>query len=188
MNKREAILDATLELISEHGFHGTSMAMIWKKAGVAAGTIYHYFDSKETLIRELYGELKSRMGKAMLAEDNPADKYKTRFIRFWTGLFHHFVGHPMEFQFLQLYSNSNFIDEETKQENVKFYKPVIDFLQQGIDQGVFKPVPVDLLVALVHGTVVSCVYLHLSGDLNMTTEYQQMAIDSCWYGLAEQKT
>lgn len=185
MDKREVILQATLELISEHGFHGTSMSMIWKKAGVAAGTIYHYFDSKEALIRELYGELKARMGNAMLADNDPKEEYKTRFIKFWTGLFNHFVTNPMEFQFLQLYANSSFIDEKTKAENLKFYKPVIDFLQQGIDEGVFKSMPVELLVALVHGTVVSTASLHLAGDLEMNAKHQQFTIDSCWYGLAK---
>ncbi|PTS95622.1 TetR family transcriptional regulator, partial [Pedobacter sp. HMWF019] len=52
--KRDAILNSTLELVKSHGFHGAPMSQIAKNANVAAGTIYHYFDSKETLIIELY--------------------------------------------------------------------------------------------------------------------------------------
>ena len=62
--KRTAILEATLELISEQGFHGTAMSMIADKAGVGAGTIYRYFDSKEDLITQLYLEIKREKGKA----------------------------------------------------------------------------------------------------------------------------
>ena len=46
-DKRTAILQATLRLISENGFHGTAMSKVAKEAGVSAGIIYHYFDSKD---------------------------------------------------------------------------------------------------------------------------------------------
>jgi AcrR family transcriptional regulator len=56
-DKRAEIIRAALELIAEHGFHGAPMAMIAEKAGVAAGTIYRYFESKDILITELHREL-----------------------------------------------------------------------------------------------------------------------------------
>ena len=51
-DKRTAILDATLRLISKNGFHGTAMSKVAKEAGVSAGIIYHYFDSKDDLFME----------------------------------------------------------------------------------------------------------------------------------------
>ena len=59
-DKREEIMQAALELIAEHGFHGAPMAMIADKAGVGAGTIYRYFESKDVLITELYRELEEK--------------------------------------------------------------------------------------------------------------------------------
>ncbi len=53
-DKRAAILAATLRLISKNGFHGTAMSKVAKEAGVSAGIIYHYFDSKDELMDELY--------------------------------------------------------------------------------------------------------------------------------------
>ena len=57
-DKRAAILAATLRLISKNGFHGTAMSKVAKEAGVSAGIIYHYFDSKDELMDELYKEIK----------------------------------------------------------------------------------------------------------------------------------
>ena len=48
--KRKAILKSTLELIKDNGFHGTPISLIAKNAGVASGTIYHYFPSKDAII------------------------------------------------------------------------------------------------------------------------------------------
>ena len=49
-DKAEAILGAALELFVDRGFHGTSVPSVAERAGVASGTIYHYFASKEAII------------------------------------------------------------------------------------------------------------------------------------------
>jgi AcrR family transcriptional regulator len=48
--RRENILDAAGKCFARHGFHATSMQMICKEAGISAGALYVYFDSKEALI------------------------------------------------------------------------------------------------------------------------------------------
>lgn len=47
--KREAILHAAMEEFSEHGFGNTHLANVAERAGVAKGTLYLYFESKEAL-------------------------------------------------------------------------------------------------------------------------------------------
>ena len=49
--KREEILNTTLDLVCEIGFHDTSIPLIIKKSGVASGTIYHHFKNKEEVLR-----------------------------------------------------------------------------------------------------------------------------------------
>ena len=53
-NKREAILKAAMELFGELGYDGTTMPMIADRAKVGAGTIYRYFENKETLVNLLF--------------------------------------------------------------------------------------------------------------------------------------
>ena len=64
-DKRTAILQATLTLVSRHGFHGTSMSKIADKAGVSDGIIYHCFNGKDDLIAELYRGIKRDVGQAI---------------------------------------------------------------------------------------------------------------------------
>lgn len=47
------ILDAALDLFVANGFMATKLADVAHKAGVSKGTVYLYFDSKETLFREV---------------------------------------------------------------------------------------------------------------------------------------
>ncbi len=46
-------MDAALKVISEKGYHGTSISVIAKESGVSKGLIYNYFDSKEELLTEI---------------------------------------------------------------------------------------------------------------------------------------
>ena len=54
MGKRNKILNAAESLLAERGFHGLSMKLLAETAGIAAGTIYRYFDNKEELMSELH--------------------------------------------------------------------------------------------------------------------------------------
>jgi AcrR family transcriptional regulator len=57
-DKRQAVLDTALRLFVEQGFHSTSTASIAKHAGVATGTLFHHFSSKNTLMDQLFLSIK----------------------------------------------------------------------------------------------------------------------------------
>jgi TetR/AcrR family transcriptional repressor of nem operon len=52
---RERLIDSARFLFWERGFAGTSMAELLAHAGVNSGSFYHFFDSKEALLREVLG-------------------------------------------------------------------------------------------------------------------------------------
>jgi len=51
--KTKLILDTALELFAEHGYHGTSISHITKKAGISKGLVYNYFESKEDILKSI---------------------------------------------------------------------------------------------------------------------------------------
>ena len=59
-NKRERIIAAAAKLFGEKGYHNTTTAEIAESAGVAAGTIYIYFSSKEELLVAVFEEFLGR--------------------------------------------------------------------------------------------------------------------------------
>lgn len=52
--KKNKILEATVNLMAAQGINGVSMSMIAKASGIPQATIYVYFSSKEELLKELY--------------------------------------------------------------------------------------------------------------------------------------
>ena len=74
-DKRKRILDAAIRVFAEHGYHGARVGDIAEDAGVAHGLLYHYFASKDDVLRTIFvenwGELIARF-RAVEASDEPA--------------------------------------------------------------------------------------------------------------------
>ena len=51
LNTRDRLVESALYLFWERGFAGTSMADLLAHAGVNSGSFYHFFESKEALLR-----------------------------------------------------------------------------------------------------------------------------------------
>ncbi|GAA4822989.1 TetR/AcrR family transcriptional regulator [Algivirga pacifica] len=62
---KEHIIKTALYLFAERGFYSTSISMIAKEAGIAKGALYHYFDSKEDLLKAIIEMGMGKMGHAM---------------------------------------------------------------------------------------------------------------------------
>ncbi len=56
IDKRRLILDAAVTVFARQGFHHCRVSDVADEAGVAYGLVYHYFDSKEQILNELFLE------------------------------------------------------------------------------------------------------------------------------------
>jgi len=63
--KKQLILDCSLELVAVRGFHAVSVKDIATRAQISLGSVYTYFESKETLVNELYRTWKNRLMEAI---------------------------------------------------------------------------------------------------------------------------
>jgi TetR/AcrR family fatty acid metabolism transcriptional regulator len=60
-DKRKRILDAAVRVFARKGFHATRVSEVAKAAGVADGTIYLYFESKDALLVSLFEDRVERL-------------------------------------------------------------------------------------------------------------------------------
>lgn len=72
VDRPAAIRRALRDLVAERGFHGASMGAVAKEAGVATGTAYVHYESKDELVYATYLEIKEGLGAAVLAEFDAA--------------------------------------------------------------------------------------------------------------------
>jgi AcrR family transcriptional regulator len=112
-DKREAILNAALELFVERGFWGTAVPEIADRAGVGAGTIYRYFESKEALVNAIYRQQKMRFSSSVL-ENFPANvNTREQFRTIWMRMAAFATANPEAFIFLELHHHASYLDKES---------------------------------------------------------------------------
>jgi AcrR family transcriptional regulator len=181
--KRSAILKATLELISEHGFHGTPMSMIAREAHVGAGTIYRYFDSKDDLITELYLEMKRAMGKAFLVGYSEEMTLREKFRTLWMNMLRYYMDHPREVAFLEQFENSPFATAEVEQVYMTYYEPLARFFQYGVGEGFFKEMPLHMVAVYTMFVAISLAKLHAAGKLTVDEGLAELAMNASWDAL-----
>jgi len=77
-DKRTLILDAAIRVFAEHGYHGARVGDIAEDAGVAHGLLYHYFASKDEVLRTIFvenwGELIGRFRAVEDADESASEK------------------------------------------------------------------------------------------------------------------
>jgi AcrR family transcriptional regulator len=79
--KRKAILEAAMDVFAERGFAHAPTSAISKTAGVAEGTLFTYFSSKDELINELYRGLRKEFDQELGEYPFAADaRTRIRFI------------------------------------------------------------------------------------------------------------
>ena len=75
LEKRERILNAAIGVFAERGFHDCRVSDIAKAAGVSHGLVYHYFESKDDVLRSIYRDRWSlflELARQRLAEERTA--------------------------------------------------------------------------------------------------------------------
>src|SRR5688500_14320455 len=150
-DKREGILDAALELFAERGFHGTAVPLVAEKAGVGAGTIYRYFESKEALVNTLFQREKMALGSAIL-KDFPWDKpARQQFSHFWRQMTRYAAGHKVSMRFLELHHHGPYLDGKSREIEQQILMPAREFFAQSSKQQITKDVAPEILFAIVWG-------------------------------------
>ena len=68
MDKKQALKTAAYEVFSKKGYKATGISEIARQAGVAVGSFYNYYESKEAIFLDIYIDENNRVRQAMIEE------------------------------------------------------------------------------------------------------------------------
>ena len=178
--KLNAIYRAALKLILKVGFGGLKINLVAREAGIATGTVYIYFKNKEVLIRQLYQVVRKRWAAALLTGYNQEESFMAGFRRVWRNYLQYRLSRPEVFAFLEQYYGSQFSDQETIDEPGILLSPIFELLDKGKSQGLVAPIPTELLVAQLTGTMNEIGRWHLEGRLELDEKGFEYAYKMAW--------
>ena len=144
--RRQSILRAAREVFFENGFHRATVDAVAERAEVSKGTVYLYFESKETILAHLLleglCELTGELEQAHVAKGSlPAEE---RLRRLGSAYLQFFQREPRYFHFLMAMDRGRFRDavtpqvyQEVLEASMKGLSWVVQAVEQGIEEGVF---------------------------------------------------
>ena len=180
INKQEAIISATVELVNEIGFVSSSVSKIAKKANVSPATIYIYYKNKEDLLISTYVEIKKKMSLAILKTFDESKPFRDILNNLWVNGFEFVKENRALYQYSEQFSSSPYSDLVSHKELEKHFEPIINVLQNGIEQKVIKDVPFDILATFIFYPIMILSNPKMCRTLELNDEIIETSFTLAW--------
>lgn len=147
IDKRNALVKATIELVNNNGFHATPMSKIAKMANVSPATIYLYFENKQDLVNQTYIDVKAAYTQYAFETYSEKMSVEEGFETIWKRIAEFKLKDCENAMFLAQCDNTPIIDETSRQEGIKHLQPLLDLWQRGKKEGIIKNIADYILYA-----------------------------------------
>ncbi len=180
--KRSAVIQAALDLVAEHGFHGAPMAAVAERADVAAGTIYRYFENKDDLILETFRFLENMIYGVVIRGYPDGGTVRERYLHAAKALMRYLVDSPREFRFIEQFQNSPYGTHRRRERMLGKgdRNLVLDLFEEGKRDGIVKDLPVPVLLALAFGPLMQICRDAAFGFIILDDRLLAESVESCW--------
>jgi AcrR family transcriptional regulator len=145
--KRDAILAAATEAVAALGV-GASTAKIAAAAGVAEGTLFTYFDSKDALLNDLYVELKQELAAAIMAGDPSDGTLPERWRQVWDSFIDWGAANRSKRKAIRQLNVSDRITDASRQIAACATQDIAAVLYEGLNAGILRDQPPDFVAAI----------------------------------------
>lgn len=180
-DKRTAILQAALKVFAEGGVNGVPMPVLAEQAGVGTGTIYRYFDSKETLVNELFREEKQALHLSLYRDLDLSRPARELFDVIWQRMLAFTREAPHAYRFLELQDHRPYLDEASRTLEHDLLRSILAQYRSLQQQGTFRQdVRPEVLMSLVWGAFVHLIKSERDGHITLDQADIDAARDACW--------
>jgi len=162
MSKKNQLMATARKLFAQNGFYGTPTAKIAKDAGVSNGILFHYFPTKDHLIKAMYFDVKESI------------------YTLWLAAVEWYVENPEDFNFMLQFETSPYYSVETEVSH-RHTQLTIELMEKGLEQGVFKNIQPFLLFQIMMKMVETTVqYLQLNSELQEDFAFRNGLFEVAW--------
>lgn len=156
VSRRDELLELAATMFADRGLRATTVRDIADAAGILSGSLYHHFASKEEMVDEVLrgflGWLFERYREVIDTEPNPMERLQGLFMASFDAIEHRHaqvVIYQDEAKRLSSQPRFSYLAER----NIEQRKIWVDVLNEGIEQGYFRPdIDVDLVYRFIRDT------------------------------------
>lgn len=181
--KKEKIFKAALNMLKKTGVHGLAMGQLSKDSGIAAGTFYHYFSSKDVMLQEtfLYCHKRSAAIGAKAVKGDAL--YKTKFQNMVRAWYDHFTKQYTELHFIQESEAGFSVTPNAIRESRVFYSDLFHFLNQGIEKNTLRDLDPKLMLQMIYQTIFAIIKYETIFEVKFSDEDLEQMLEYTWHGM-----
>jgi AcrR family transcriptional regulator len=184
VDKRERILAAAARLIVRNGLQ-CSMAAIAEEAGVATGSLYNYFASKEALVLGVYMRVSAEMTQHLMAEPESAVDIGIR-VKLYIEAYIDFIWQdPERARLFDYLDNNPLISlEDAKAVFGPFVLHGIAMIEAAQRAGVVRGGTPTMITSFLRGSIRNTLKRRRLTETKLAAADRQLVADMCWAAIA----
>jgi len=142
-------LATALTLFTSWGFFGTPTSQISREAGVATGTLFFHFKTKEELIDTLYRRVKSETAQEMCRDLDRQKTVQEKIRKLGRNAVGWGIKNPAKLKFMEQFAHSPFIYTSAHEEGMSNFLFLADLVRDGIHEGAIREIDPFLLFSMM---------------------------------------
>ena len=181
-DKRNAILTAAITVIAEQG-ESAPTARIAKLAGVAEGTLFTYFSTKDELLNHLYLHLKTELREAIVKEYPWAESLKNQSRHAWKAYVEWGFREKKKRKVLSQLTTSDCLTAHCKEQGMHTFADIGATIHDGIAKGVLRDCPPMFLLAIL-GSLADITIDFMTREPEQAEQYCESGYQAFWNAIA----
>jgi len=151
IHKEQAIIEKTLDIVSETGIAGIKMSVLAKRVGISPSTLYVYFKTKDDLINSIAAKLLKQISQNSATSLNKNGSFEFRLKSRWLGMLNFLMNNEREVNFIEQWKQSPYFNKNSQVVWEENKKVKADFFSKGKDKGIIKNISEPMIHAVMSG-------------------------------------
>jgi AcrR family transcriptional regulator len=182
-DRAAAVRGALRTLVARNGFHGASMSAVAREAGVATGTAYTHYASKDDVVLAAYRETKAKLAAAATAGLDATAEAGPRFRGIWLASYRHLKANPDHARFLLQVDHSPY-RSAAHEAVIADGDPLVAQAAAPDAAAWLLPLPLEVIYELGLSPAVRLA----AGETELTQEQLSQIADACWRAISQPNT
>jgi AcrR family transcriptional regulator len=177
-DKREAILAAATSVFAEGGLSAPTSA-ISKAAGVAEGTLFTYFATKDDLLNALYRQIKLELAEVLMSGFARKKDVRAKLRHIWDAFVTWGVANPERQKVLAQLAVSDKLTKETKAVGAMPFAELEAMGREAMAQGTIRDFPLEFFTAMMDAMTQATIRL-IGANPSQAAKYRTLGFEALW--------
>lgn len=182
-DKHNAIISAAVAEFAARGVWSTPTSVISKAAGIAEGTLFNYFATKEVLINEVYCDLKREMAEVIMHAYPRSAESRSRFQYFWNAYVNWGAKNLDKIHVMEQLRKSDQITAESRAAGSAPFAELSELLANSMRDKLIRDYPIDFIGAMI-GELAELTMGFVAQNKQDGTDYCAIGFETLWRGIA----